>query len=148
MTSHSNFLSSLPPRPRRARPPKITPLIQVLSSVATSTPGGGEGKRVVIDGVIFQFEQGGKKLARIGGMLRSFLTLKRDRAEQTLQSFHRRLAHLGPAHRPLSRRRRASRSSTAARSSEEPIGVIWFLPHRGGSFCYVVGRIADSPLQI
>ena len=62
------MLQSRPPPPRRPRTPKVPPQIQVLNSTTTSSPGGGEGKRVVIDGVIFQFEQGGKKLTRIGGM--------------------------------------------------------------------------------
>lgn len=31
------------------------------------SPGGSEAKRVVIDGVIFQFDEDGKKLVRIGG---------------------------------------------------------------------------------
>lgn len=39
----------------------------MLHSTAEATPGGSESKRVVIDGVIFQFEDGGKKLTRIGG---------------------------------------------------------------------------------
>ena len=39
----------------------------MLSSTTTTNTNGEEGKRVVIDGVIFQFEQGGKKLTRIGG---------------------------------------------------------------------------------
>ena len=54
-------LQSLP-RATQKRPPKIPPHIQILNSSSTS-----EGQRVVIDGVIFQFEQGGTKLARIGG---------------------------------------------------------------------------------
>ncbi|GMK57088.1 hypothetical protein CspeluHIS016_0309280 [Cutaneotrichosporon spelunceum] len=40
--------------------------VQMLQSTSESTPGGTESKRVVIDGVIFQFEEGGKQLTRIG----------------------------------------------------------------------------------
>jgi len=58
---------------RPAPPPKpkvrVPAHIQVLESTAEASPGGTEGKRVVIDGVIFQFEQGGSKLTRIGGEL-------------------------------------------------------------------------------
>ncbi len=43
--------------------------VQQLQSTSESTPGGTESKRVVIDGVIFQFEEGGKQLTRIGGEL-------------------------------------------------------------------------------
>ncbi|EJT45238.1 hypothetical protein A1Q1_06376 [Trichosporon asahii var. asahii CBS 2479] len=59
-------LAAQPPRPRQ---PKVPPSIQVLQSSSDTSPGGSEGqKRVVIDGVVFQFEQDGKKLTRIGGM--------------------------------------------------------------------------------
>ncbi|BEJ15167.1 hypothetical protein CspHIS471_0409340 [Cutaneotrichosporon sp. HIS471] len=40
--------------------------VQMLQSTSESTPSGAESKRVVIDGVIFQFEEGGKQLTRIG----------------------------------------------------------------------------------
>lgn len=63
-TNLRNHLSSLPPP---ARHPRVPPQVQVLQSTSQSTPGGSESKRVVIDGVIFQFEDGGKKLTRIGG---------------------------------------------------------------------------------
>lgn len=59
----SNQLLSRP-KPRRVAVP---PQIQVLKSTPDVSPGGSEAKRVVIDGVIFQFEEGGKKLTRIGG---------------------------------------------------------------------------------
>jgi hypothetical protein len=59
---HSNVLAS---KPRLPRQPKVPPQIQVLNS--TSGPSGPN--RVVIDGVIFQFEEGGSKLTRIGGKL-------------------------------------------------------------------------------
>ncbi|EKD00453.1 hypothetical protein A1Q2_05290 [Trichosporon asahii var. asahii CBS 8904] len=60
-------LAAQPPRPRQ---PKVPPSIQVLQSSSDTSPGGSEGqKRVVIDGVVFQFEQDGKKLTRIGGTL-------------------------------------------------------------------------------
>jgi hypothetical protein len=58
----SNDLAS---KPRLPRQPKVPPQIQVLNS--TSGPSGSN--RVVIDGVIFQFEEGGSKLTRIGGKL-------------------------------------------------------------------------------
>ncbi|OCF44396.1 hypothetical protein I317_01656 [Kwoniella heveanensis CBS 569] len=47
---------------QKQRKPKLPPQIQMLNSTAISS---GD-KRVVIDGVIFQFEQDGKKLTRIG----------------------------------------------------------------------------------
>ncbi|WVF67259.1 hypothetical protein IAT40_002007 [Kwoniella sp. CBS 6097] len=47
---------------QKQRKPKLPPQIQMLNSTAVSS---GD-KRVVIDGVIFQFEQDGKKLTRIG----------------------------------------------------------------------------------
>ncbi|WVQ94858.1 hypothetical protein IAU59_001941 [Kwoniella sp. CBS 9459] len=47
---------------QKQRKPKLPAQIQMLSSTAVSS---GD-KRVVIDGVIFQFEQDGKKLTRIG----------------------------------------------------------------------------------
>ncbi|WWC91868.1 uncharacterized protein L201_006815 [Kwoniella dendrophila CBS 6074] len=47
---------------QRQKKSKIPPQIQVITSLATSS---GD-KRVVIDGVVFQFEQDGKKLTRIG----------------------------------------------------------------------------------
>ena len=58
----SNDLAS---KPRLPRQPRVPPQIQVLNS--TSGPSGSN--RVVIDGVIFQFEEGGSKLTRIGGKL-------------------------------------------------------------------------------
>jgi len=61
--TNSNVLAS---KPRLPRQPKVPPQIQVLSS--TTGPSGPN--RVVIDGVIFQFEEGGSKLTRIGGKLR------------------------------------------------------------------------------
>ncbi|RSH91402.1 hypothetical protein EHS25_009701 [Saitozyma podzolica] len=57
----SKHLKSLPPK-SRIRKQRIPPSIQVLNS--TSTPQGSQ--RVVIDGIIFQFEPGGTKLTRIG----------------------------------------------------------------------------------
>jgi hypothetical protein len=50
------------PKPVRTRKTRIPASIQELSS-ETST----SGKRVVVDGVIFEFEPGGAKLIRIGG---------------------------------------------------------------------------------
>ncbi|OCF77646.1 hypothetical protein I204_01643 [Kwoniella mangroviensis CBS 8886] len=47
---------------QRRSKPRVPPQIQVINSLATSS---GD-KRVVIDGVVFQFEQDGKKLTRIG----------------------------------------------------------------------------------
>jgi hypothetical protein len=58
----SNVLASQPRPPRR---PKVPAQIQVLNS--STGPSGSN--RVVIDGVIFQFEEGGAKLTRIGGKL-------------------------------------------------------------------------------
>ena len=63
MLMNSNVLAS---KPRLPRQPKVPPQIQVLNS--TTGPSGPN--RVVIDGVIFQFEEGGSKLTRIGGKLR------------------------------------------------------------------------------
>ncbi|WVW86326.1 hypothetical protein I302_108368 [Kwoniella bestiolae CBS 10118] len=47
---------------QRQTKPRIPPQIQIINSLATAS---GD-KRVVIDGVVFQFEQDGKKLTRIG----------------------------------------------------------------------------------
>nr|XP_018261052.1 uncharacterized protein I303_06769 [Kwoniella dejecticola CBS 10117]OBR83210.1 hypothetical protein I303_06769 [Kwoniella dejecticola CBS 10117] len=47
---------------QRQRKPKLPPQIQMINSESTSS---GD-KRVIIDGVVFQFEQDGKKLTRIG----------------------------------------------------------------------------------
>nr|XP_019010480.1 uncharacterized protein I206_04949 [Kwoniella pini CBS 10737]OCF49261.1 hypothetical protein I206_04949 [Kwoniella pini CBS 10737] len=47
---------------QRQRTPKLPPQIQMIISESTSS---GD-KRVIIDGVVFQFEQDGKKLTRIG----------------------------------------------------------------------------------
>ncbi|WVR09560.1 hypothetical protein IAU60_006629 [Kwoniella sp. DSM 27419] len=49
-------------RTQHQRLPKVAPHIQVLNSLATAS---GD-KRVVIDGIMFQFEQDGKKLTRLG----------------------------------------------------------------------------------
>lgn len=57
--------ATLASKPRPPRPPKVPPQIQVLNS--TAGPSGAN--RVVIDRVIFQFEEGGSKLTRIGGAL-------------------------------------------------------------------------------
>ncbi|KAK4689230.1 hypothetical protein P7C73_g882, partial [Tremellales sp. Uapishka_1] len=59
----SNQLLARPPVPKQRRT-RLPPHIQALNSIQTS--GGSEGRRVAIDGVIFQFEQGGKKLVRVG----------------------------------------------------------------------------------
>lgn len=48
----------------------------MLQSSSDTSPGGSEGqKRVVIDGVVFQFEQDGKKLTRIGGKKLDFTAI-------------------------------------------------------------------------
>jgi len=58
----SNVLAAQPRIPRRSRAPAQ---IQILNSSA----GPSGPNRVVIDGVIFQFEEGGTKLTRVGGKL-------------------------------------------------------------------------------
>lgn len=58
-------LAARPPPPRKLRVPGGN--VDVLESTIEPSPGGTEAKRVVIDGVIFQFEKGGNKLVRIGG---------------------------------------------------------------------------------
>jgi hypothetical protein len=87
MLTISNDLAS---KPRLPRQPKVPPQIQVLNS--TSGPSGSN--RVVIDGVIFQFEEGGSKLTRIGGKL--------HRARPPLKLTHQNL-HL--RHHPQGRQR-------------------------------------------
>jgi hypothetical protein len=83
----SNDLAS---KPRLPRQPKVPPQIQVLNS--TSGPSGSN--RVVIDGVIFQFEEGGSKLTRIGGKLNH----TRGCTELTSKNWH-------PRHHPQGRQR-------------------------------------------
>lgn len=56
-TDASAQLQARPARPRRA-----PAHIQTIASSSSS-----DGQRVVIDGVVFQFEQGGAKLSRVGG---------------------------------------------------------------------------------
>ncbi|ORX39403.1 hypothetical protein BD324DRAFT_619574 [Kockovaella imperatae] len=56
----SEHLQSMPKKSRQKRS-RVPPHIQTLSSSTTS-----EGQRVVIDGIVFQFEMGGQKLTRIG----------------------------------------------------------------------------------
>jgi hypothetical protein len=58
----SNVLAAQPRLPRRTKAPAQ---IQILNSSA----GPSGPNRVVIDGVIFQFEEGGTKLTRAGGKL-------------------------------------------------------------------------------
>jgi hypothetical protein len=83
----SNDLASKPRLPRQT---KVPPQIQVLNS--TSGPSGSN--RVVIDGVIFQFEEGGSKLTRIGGKLQA-----------TWRSLELILQNLHPRHHPQGRQR-------------------------------------------
>ena len=48
---------------------RIPAEISVLTSTGSDTGSGGAPRKVVIDGIIFQFEEGGSKLVRIGGEL-------------------------------------------------------------------------------
>jgi hypothetical protein len=114
----SNDLAS---KPRLPRQPKVPPQIQVLNS--TSGPSGSN--RVVIDGVIFQFEEGGSKLTRIGGKLHR----ARPPLELTQQNLHLR-------HHPQGRQR-GNLLLMPARNIGGLVKAIWFLqidgelPHTG-----------------
>lgn len=66
LRAFSKKLASHPKRPKR-RVQRIPPSVQVL----TTTASADGPKKVVIDGVIFQFEEDGTKLTRIGGELHS-----------------------------------------------------------------------------
>lgn len=63
LTCTRNQLASRPVPPRK---PKVPANVEVLHSTSEGS-AGAETKRVVVDGVIFQFEEGGSKLVRIGG---------------------------------------------------------------------------------
>ncbi|EIW71909.1 hypothetical protein TREMEDRAFT_58043 [Tremella mesenterica DSM 1558] len=53
------------PRQLKHRHPRIPPQIQIFTSTPPSSSSADQ-RRVVIDGVIFQFDEGGQKLVRIG----------------------------------------------------------------------------------
>jgi len=104
----SNDLAS---KPRLPRQPKVPPQIQVLNS--TSGPSGSN--RVVIDGVIFQFEEGGSKLTRIGGKLH----IARSPLKLIFQNLH-------PRHHPQGRQR-GNQLRTPVRNIDGLLKAIWSL---------------------
>ncbi|WOO80996.1 Zinc finger CCCH domain-containing protein 3 [Vanrija pseudolonga] len=104
----SNKLSS---RPRPPRPPKVPAHIQVLQSSTDSSPGGTQGKRVVIDGVIFEFAEDGQKLVR----LQELEPKKNATSTPTRQS----LKYAGEQYRRTKRGDLVSRSTLAARRAEQ-----------------------------
>ncbi|KLT42527.1 hypothetical protein CC85DRAFT_292032 [Cutaneotrichosporon oleaginosum] len=99
--------------------------VQMLQSTSESTPSGTESKRVVIDGVIFQFEEGGKQLTRIGGDLMSVadadlpeLSAGSSAAAQGTPTRHR-LKYGGQQYRRTKRGNLVSRAALEAKRAEQ-----------------------------
>ncbi|WOO80997.1 Zinc finger CCCH domain-containing protein 3 [Vanrija pseudolonga] len=121
----SNKLSS---RPRPPRPPKVPAHIQVLQSSTDSSPGGTQGKRVVIDGVIFEFAEDGQKLVR----LQELEPKKNATSTPTRQS----LKYAGEQYRRTKRGDLVSRSTLAARRAEQAKKPCRYWTKTATSTCY------------